>query len=264
MAAATGGVDGLMAHVIELHWATSVEKWQRTAVNGILERLQDQARDHFPALGMVWPPDTGKPRHARRIGWIEPWLQDALEEIDRFVLLVKPPAEAPRPAVEATRSSRDLMEAAIQEMQLSVKDQDRPLPLVGAVVLLPDGSIVGAHRSQFRNGDHAEYTLFERHLRSMALDDARLYVTLEPCAPGARSREKTACAERVVNARVREVWIGMPDPYPSVNGMGRRYLEEHGIAVRDFDVDLGARIREANAEFLEFAEAARENGAGPA
>jgi Pyrimidine deaminase len=81
-------------------------------------------------------------------------------------------------------------------------------------------------------------------------------VTLEPCAPGARNKEKTACAERVVNARVREVWIGIPDPYPTVAGMGREYLESHGIVVHDFDPDLQESIREANATFMEYAEQA--------
>ena len=145
---------------------------------------------------------------------------------------------------------RATMQAAVEEMRLSKSAGGKPTPLVGAAALLPDGSVVRAHRSEYRNGDHAEYTLFERKLPSQALDGVDLFVTLEPCAPGARSPHKTACSQRIVDARIKDVWIGCPDPYPTVAGKGRAFLEENGVTVHDFDADLRDVILRENAGLL--------------
>jgi len=69
-------------------------------------------------------------------------------------------------------------------------------------------------------GDHAEFTLLERKNRSNKLDGAVLFSTLEPCAPGSRHDSKLSCAERIVLARIKEVWIGIVDPDPTVDRKG--------------------------------------------
>ena len=153
---------------------------------------------------------------------------------------------------------RAMMQAAVDEMRLSKSAGGKPTPLVGVVALLPDRSVIRAHRSEFRTGDHAEYGLFERKLRSQALDGVELFVTLEPCAPGARSPHKTACAQRIVDARIKAVWIGCPDPYPTVAGKGRAFLEEHDVTVRDFDADLSDVILRENEDFFAHAEEAMQ------
>jgi len=155
-----------------------------------------------------------------------------------------------------------MMEAAIEEMRLTIVEAGKPPPLVGAVVVLRDGRVLRAHRSEIRTGDHAEYTLFERKLPTEALDGAHLFVTLEPCAPGARSKEKTPCAQRVVDARIEAIWIGIDDPHPKVAGQGRTHMAQNGIAVHDFDPDLQAEVRKANERFLAYAEeeAKRQSG----
>lgn len=158
----------------------------------------------------------------------------------------------------------DLMVAAIAEMRFSKSEGGKPTPMVGAVACFPDGTVVRAHRSEFRNGDHAEYTLFERKLRTRMLDDAKLFVTLEPCAPGARSGDKVGCAKRIVDARVKEVWIGCQDPHPSVDGQGRAYLEANGVTVHEFDDGMCDQIRAEDPEFFKWAEEAeRTAAAGP-
>jgi ATP-dependent DNA helicase RecG len=73
---------------------------------------------------------------------------------------------------------------------------------------------------------------------------------LEPCAPGARKHPKQPCAERIVNARIAEVWVGIEDPDPTVDRQGIRYLEQNGIKVHLFDLDLQDQVREANKEFI--------------
>jgi ATP-dependent DNA helicase RecG len=121
--------------------------------------------------------------------------------------------------------------------------------MVGAVLWFPDGTVSTAHRGEFRDGDHAEYTLFERKLHNRRLDDAVLFTTLEPCL--VRSPERTPCAKRVFLTRVKTVWIGMEDPDPTVEGRGREYLLEQGVAVERFPDELFREIRDANPEFYQ-------------
>jgi ATP-dependent DNA helicase RecG len=149
---------------------------------------------------------------------------------------------------------RKMMEKAIEVMRQSVNEpraDKKPSPIVGAVLVKPDGEVKTACRGELRHGDHAEYTLLERKHREERLDGSILFATLEPCAPGARKHLKMACAEHIVNARIAEVWVGIEDPDPTVDRQGIRYLEQHGIKVHLFDRDLQNHIREANKEFIE-------------
>lgn len=124
-------------------------------------------------------------------------------------------------------------------------------PRVGAVLLKPDGTVETACRGELRDGDHAEYTLLERKNRDRRLDGSVLFATLEPCAPGARRHPKLGCAERIVLARIREVWVGIEDPDPLVARKGIEHLRRAGVEVRMFDPDLQLAIHEANRAFLD-------------
>jgi ATP-dependent DNA helicase RecG len=149
---------------------------------------------------------------------------------------------------------RKMMEKAIEVMRQSVNEpraDKKPGPIVGAVLVKPNGDIKTASRGELRHGDHAEYTLLERKHQEERLDGSILFATLEPCAPGARKHPKLACAEHIVNARIAEVWVGIEDPDPTVDRQGVRYLEQHGIKVHLFDRDLQNEIREANKEFID-------------
>lgn len=63
-------------------------------------------------------------------------------------------------------------------------------------------------------------------------------------------------------ARIREVWVGIEDPDPTVDRKGIKYLQDSGVTVYMFDRDLQEDIREANKAFiaqaLDRAAAARE------
>jgi ATP-dependent DNA helicase RecG len=151
---------------------------------------------------------------------------------------------------------RKYMELAIEVMNQSIQEprQDKVSPKVGAVLIKPDGTEETAFRGELRHGDHAEFTLLERKNRSNPLAGSVLFATLEPCAPGARKHPKLCCAERIVNARIKKVWIGIEDPDPSVDRKGIKFLLDNGIEVKMFDADLQKRIREANKQFIEEAE----------
>src|ERR1700733_138676 len=171
-------------------------------------------------------------------------------------------------AVKPKFNPRQLMEKAIEVMKQSINEpraDKKASPLVGAVLVKTDGTVDTAFRGELRHGDHAEYTLLERKHRDERLDGSSLFATLEPCAPGARKHPKLACAERIVNARIAEVWVGIEDPDPTVDRQGIRYLEQNGITVHLFDPDLQEQIRAANKQFIaQAAQRASEAKAGKA
>lgn len=151
---------------------------------------------------------------------------------------------------------RKLMELAVQVMVNSMQEprgDGKASPLVGAV-LWNNGTTDTASRSELRDGDHAEFTLLERKHRSSKLDGAVVFSTLEPCAPGARKHPKLSCAERIVLARIKEVWVGIEDPDPTVDRKGIKYLQDNGVKVHLFDRDLQEQIREVNRQFIAQAE----------
>jgi ATP-dependent DNA helicase RecG len=144
------------------------------------------------------------------------------------------------------------MEMAINVMKESIHENrtDKSSPLVGAVLVFPDGNTDIAYRGEFRQGDHAEYTLLDKKNRTKDLSGCWLFATLEPCAPGARNAPKIPCSERIVNARIAEVWFGIEDPDPKVDHGGIKHMQNNGVKVHQFDKDLHKEIEKFNEEFL--------------
>lgn len=120
-----------------------------------------------------------------------------------------------------------------------------PNPLVGAVVVSPEGVVVGQGYHERAGEAHAEVNaLDEAGERSRG---ATLYCTLEPCAHHGRTGP---CAERVVSAGITRIVAATEDPNPLVNGRGFQYLRDHGVQV---DVGLAAdRARALNRPFFTF------------
>jgi ATP-dependent DNA helicase RecG len=148
---------------------------------------------------------------------------------------------------------RAMMQRAIEEMNQSVAEprtDGKASPKVGAVLIPPEGPLVTAHRGELRYGDHAEFTLLERKCRDRKLDGSILFVTLEPCAPGARNHPKLPCADRIILARIKQVYVGIEDPDPTVDRKGIKYLQDQGVTVHMFERDLQEQIRAANKDFI--------------
>ena len=105
-----------------------------------------------------------------------------------------------------------------------------PNPMVGAVLVAPDGRIIGEgwHR---RYGEwHAEVNCMnsvaesDRHL----VHDSTMYVTLEPCSHYGKT---PPCAKLLCDSHVKRVVIGTGDPNPQVCGRGVEMLRQAGIEV---------------------------------
>ena len=153
---------------------------------------------------------------------------------------------------------RKMMKKAIEVMRESVvegRKDGKKNPAVGSVLVKANGTSESACRGELRDGDHAEFTLLERKNRGKALDGCVLFTTLEPCAPGARTHPKLSCAERIVLARIKRVWVGIEDPDPTVDRKGIKYLQDHAVSIEMFDRDLQDEITAFNTEFIDQAEA---------
>ena len=58
------------------------------------------------------------------------------------------------------------MKLAVEVMKKSIPERKKkdPSPYVGAVLIFPDGTVETAYRGEFREGDHAEYTLLDKNI----------------------------------------------------------------------------------------------------
>ena len=99
------------------------------------------------------------------------------------------------------------MELALEQARLAAGRGEVP---VGAVVVTPDGRVVGTAGNRTRELSdptaHAEILAIRearRALQSERLTDHDLYVTLEPCP---------MCAAAISFARIRRLYYGAGDP----------------------------------------------------
>ena len=116
----------LMAYLHEAEWTDDVERWRGTVGRAVHRHLADKADALLPTLTSAWPPATGKPRHARRIGWVEPWLHEALQELEslleqlgisRNVASVSPPSAQFAELIASGLVDRQVIDACAKDMQ---------------------------------------------------------------------------------------------------------------------------------------------------
>ena len=149
---------------------------------------------------------------------------------------------------EIGRRERTAMRNAIDVSRACQSELGKVAPKVGAVLIRGGRMLATAYRGELATGEHAEFTLLERKLSDQSLAGATLYTTLEPCTQ--RRHPKIACADRIVERRIKRVFIGMLDPNPRIRGLGERRLREAGIEIGRFDMDMQPEIEELNREFI--------------
>jgi|ERR1041384_1802039 pyrimidine deaminase RibD-like protein len=130
---------------------------------------------------------------------------------------------------------REFMLRAIELSRNCRDESDLPSPKVGAV-LVKDGKIIGeAYRGEIVPGEHAEYTLLHKKLQTEVITGSTLYVTLEPCTK--RSPNKTPCADRIIERKIKRVVFGCIDRNPNIRGEGEVRLMDANIEIGKFDSD---------------------------
>jgi diaminohydroxyphosphoribosylaminopyrimidine deaminase/5-amino-6-(5-phosphoribosylamino)uracil reductase len=116
----------------------------------------------------------------------------------------------------------------VRAFQLAERGRGRtsPNPLVGSVVVSPQGVVLGQGYHERAGEAHAEIHALDA--AGVAARGATLYCTLEPCAHVGRTGP---CANRIVTAGIARVVAAMRDPNPLVSGKGFEYLRAHGVSV---------------------------------
>lgn len=145
---------------------------------------------------------------------------------------------------------RKYLEEAVAQGKQSKPEDEKPHPLVGAVILDRGGEVLAvAHRGELSLGDHGEYTALERKLPDNDLTGCTLITTLEPCTH--RNHPKQSCSTRIVSRRIGKVYVGILDPNPDVYGKGVLFLREHNVGIEMFPADLAGQVRLDNKRFIE-------------
>src|SRR5664280_2102975 len=101
-----------------------------------------------------------------------------------------------------------------------------PNPCVGALLVDGRGKVIGRGSHTYEGRKHAEVLALEA-----AGDRSRgatLYVNLEPCSHVGRTGP---CADALITAGVKRVFVSMRDPNPAVSGRGLARLRDAGIEV---------------------------------
>lgn len=101
-----------------------------------------------------------------------------------------------------------------------------PNPMVGAVVVSPDGRVAGEGWHKRFGGDHAEVMAVSA--AGSAARGATLCVTLEPCCHHGKT---PPCTDAIIASGIARVIVAAGDPSPHAGGEGLAKLAAAGIAV---------------------------------
>ena len=110
-----------------------------------------------------------------------------------------------------------------------------PNPMVGAVIVNKEGTLISEGYHQRAGTPHAEAMAFNN-----LKDDptgGTLYVNLEPCC---HSGKTPPCVDRIISSGIKKVFVSIKDPDLRVEGKGIKLLENSGI-----EVNLGLCEKEA-------------------
>jgi diaminohydroxyphosphoribosylaminopyrimidine deaminase / 5-amino-6-(5-phosphoribosylamino)uracil reductase len=127
-----------------------------------------------------------------------------------------------------------------------------PNPLVGAVIAA-DGKMISEGYHSAVGEPHAEVEAIQAAGGS-DLDDATLYVSLEPCCHHGRT---PPCTEAILASGIRRVVIASDDPSEHASGRGLGIMRDEGIEVVLIDGELADRARLLNQPFRKLARTGR-------
>jgi len=118
-----------------------------------------------------------------------------------------------------------------------------PNPMVGCVIVVEDHIIAEGYTSPY-GGAHAEVNAINSIKDSSLLNNATLYVTLEPCAHYGKT---PPCSDLIIAHKIPRVVIGCLDEHDKVYGKGISKLKAAGC-----DVIVGVLEAECNAHHKRF------------
>lgn len=122
-----------------------------------------------------------------------------------------------------------------------------PNPMVGAVIVAPDGRIIGEGYHRRCGEGHAEVNAIAsvREADRSLLRQSTMYVTLEPCSHWGKT---PPCAKLIIDTGIPRVVVGAGDPFDKVAGRGISMLRDAGVEV--MEGVLADRSCSLNARFM--------------
>lgn len=116
------------------------------------------------------------------------------------------------------------------ELAENGREESRPNPMVGAVIVSADGRIIGEGYHVRCGEGHAEVNAFAsvRKEDEPLLHDATIYVSLEPCSHYGKT---PPCCDLIISKGVKRVVVGSIDPFAKVQGRGIEKIRSAGIEV---------------------------------
>lgn len=122
-----------------------------------------------------------------------------------------------------------------------------PNPMVGAVIVAPDGRIIGEGYHRRCGQPHAEVNAIASVTETdrSLLHDSTMYVTLEPCSHYGKT---PPCAKLIIETGIPRVVIAAADPFRKVAGRGVAMLRAAGIEV--VEGVMARESRSLNARFM--------------
>lgn len=140
-----------------------------------------------------------------------------------------------------TRFKSDSTDRVFMELAIGEQQKCEAVPKVGAVIVKESIVVAAGFRHEV-SGMHAEAVAIKKLKENNIIGDGcTLYVTMEPCNEAAKN-----CAQKIIDAGIREVVIGSYDLNSDVNRLGWKKLRDDGIVLRDFDSDLIETSRSLN------------------
>ena len=106
------------------------------------------------------------------------------------------------------------------QLALLAEGRTSPNPLVGAIVLDSEGRLVGEGFHSGAGKAHAEIEALRQSGEKSI--NGTIVVTLEPCCHEGKTGP---CAEALVSAGIKKIYISTLDPDPRVNGKGVLFLK---------------------------------------
>ena len=137
------------------------------------------------------------------------------------------------------------------ELALLGQGQVSPNPMVGCVIVKDDRIIAEGWHEKY-GGPHAEVNAINSLEDKSQLQDAVLYVNLEPCSHHGKT---PPCADLILNYPIKKVVICNIDPNPLVSGKGIEKLIAGGV-----EVEIGVleeKGTELNKRFFSYIEKKR-------
>lgn len=128
-------------------------------------------------------------------------------------------------------------------LDLASPHRTHPNPKVGAVVLSPEGTVVGEGAHVAAGKPHAEVVALRQ--AGALSQGGTLYVTLEPCNHHGRT---PPCVDAILEAGIATVIMAMTDPDERVAGEGAARLRVEGVEV--IEGVLGDEAMEMNRAYV--------------